>query len=306
MKRVKSYNEFVNENIGAALGSPVKYVKIKNNAKKYQKAKVQQALNNLDFEKKKQASKGELDKKAMDTLKAANAAKNQALKDQAAAVSQRMKDLASTDGLKKVVTLATTKANLTAAQTALKAADAEETKQLKIKIKELTQKAAETQQDLKDYESTAKEEPQNNEPKGQDVEGLGSKEDGKGKKDGGEPKEPKEPTEPKEPKEPAEPKEPKEPAEPKEPTTRPESGKNSKDDMIARYQKLIDGTQDEEKKKKYQDKIDKLKNESEERFLDPEFLSLMESELSAFEAEANSVYLNESVASKFRRLTQNI
>lgn len=182
MKRLKSYDEFVNENLGAALGSPIKYTKIKMNAKKYQKAKVQQALNNLDFEKKKQASKGELDKKAMDTLKAANAAKNQALKDTASSVAQRMKDLATTDGLKKVVTLATTKSNLAAAQTALKAADAEETKQLKIKIKDLQQKAADAQSDLKDYESTEKDDkPQTNEPQ-QNLDDLGSK-DGKGKKD---------------------------------------------------------------------------------------------------------------------------
>ena len=79
--------------------------------------------------------------------------------------------------------------------------------------------------------------------------------------------------------------------------------------MIARYQKLVDGTDDEEKKKKYQDKIDQLKNESEERFLDPEFLSLMESELAAFEAEVisedKSEYVNESVSAKFRRLMEN-
>lgn len=176
MRKVKSYDEFVNENIGAALGSPVKYIKIKNNAKKYQQAKVQQALNNVDFEKKKQASKGDLDKKAMDTLKAANAAKNQALRDKASSISQRMKDLATTDGLKKVVTLATTKSNLAAAQTALKAADAEETKQLKVKIKNLSKKAAEAQGDLKDYESSAKEEPQ---PAAQNVDNV--KGDGKKK-----------------------------------------------------------------------------------------------------------------------------
>ena len=41
----------LNENIGAALGSPVKFTKIKNNAKKYQQALVQVAINNLDFEK---------------------------------------------------------------------------------------------------------------------------------------------------------------------------------------------------------------------------------------------------------------
>jgi hypothetical protein len=191
MRKVKSYDEFVNENIGAALGSPVKYIKIRNNAKKYQQAKVQQALNNVDFEKKKQASKGDLDKKAMDTLKAANAAKNQALKDKAASISQRMKDLATTDGLKKVVTLATTKSNLAAAQTALKAADAEETKQLKIKIKKLSQKASKAQGDLKDYESTAKEEPQqNNEPTEPTTQNVDSVKDG-GKKNNTEEGDPK-------------------------------------------------------------------------------------------------------------------
>lgn len=66
---------------------------------------------------------------------------------------------------------------------------------------------------------------------------------------------------------------------------RPESGKNSKDDMIARYQKLIDGTDDPEKKKKYQDKIDGLQEESEERFLDAEFMSVLEAELLEFEKE---------------------
>ena len=178
MKRVKSFDEFVNENIGAALGSPIKFIKIKKAAKRYQQAKLKQALNDVDFEKKKQASKGELDKKAMDTLKAANAAKNQALKDTASGESQRMKDLATTDGLKKVVTLATTKANLKAAQTALKSADAEETKQLKIKIKDLTKTAADAQADLKDYESTEKDGKKGDEgnPQGQSLDGVEGKE----------------------------------------------------------------------------------------------------------------------------------
>ena len=162
MKRVKSYNEFIAEknnvdegitDIKGIASNPIKWKKIKNNAKKYQQTKVQVALNNVDYEKKKQASKGELDKKTNDTLKAANAAKNQALKDKAGAISQRMKDLATTDPLKKVVTIATTKANLAAAETALKAADGEESKQLKIKIKKLAGKAADATKDLKDYES---------------------------------------------------------------------------------------------------------------------------------------------------------
>ena len=142
--------------IGAAIGSPVKFIKIKNNAKKYQQALVQKALNNVDYEKKKQAAGGEVDKNKAEVLKAANTAKNQALTDKATAIADRMKDLATSPGLQKVKTLAISKAKVAAAETALKGADAEETKQLKIKIKELNAKAADAEQAIKDYE---KDEP---------------------------------------------------------------------------------------------------------------------------------------------------
>ena len=162
MKRVKSYNEFITEksnvdegitDIKGIMSNPIKYKKIKNNAKKYQQTKVQIALNNVDHAKKKEKSAGKIDPKQKEVLDAANKAKNQALKDKASAVSQRMKDLATTDPLKQVVTIATTKSNLAAAETALKAADGEESKQLKIRIKKLAGKAADAQQALKDYES---------------------------------------------------------------------------------------------------------------------------------------------------------
>lgn len=162
MKTLKSYNQFIAESnnvdegitdIKGIMSNPIKYKKIKNNAKKYQQTKVQISLNNLDYEKKKQASKGELDPKTKEALKVANTTKNTALTDKASAISQRMKDLATTDPLKKVVTIATTKSNLAAAETALKAADGEESKQLKIRIKKLAGKAADAQQALKDYES---------------------------------------------------------------------------------------------------------------------------------------------------------
>jgi|11_taG_2_1085331.scaffolds.fasta_scaffold00222_2 hypothetical protein len=168
MKRVLSYNEFVNESkdikegitdIKGIMSNPIKYKKIKNNAKKYQKTKVQQALNNLDYEKKKAASKGDGNS---NVLKVANATKNAALKDQSTTIAARMKDLATTDPLKKVVTLATSKANLAAAETALKAADAEETKALKIRIKRLAGQAADAQKALKDYESDSKEDTADN------------------------------------------------------------------------------------------------------------------------------------------------
>ena len=140
----------LNENIGAALGSPIKFMKIKKNAKKYQQALVQIAINSLDFEKKKAA--GNMDKDKADVLKAANAQKNQALKDQASAISDRMDQLATTDGLKKVASIAKNKSRMAAAETALKTADGEEAKALKLKIKGLNAKVAADQKELKDYE----------------------------------------------------------------------------------------------------------------------------------------------------------
>lgn len=140
----------LNENIGAALGSPIKFMKIKKNAKKYQQALVQIAINNLDFEKKKAA--GNMDKDKADVLKAANAQKNQALKDQVSAISDRMDQLATTPGLQTVTSIAKNKSKMAAAQTALKTADGEEAKALKLKIKGLNAKVAADQKELKDYE----------------------------------------------------------------------------------------------------------------------------------------------------------
>jgi len=156
--------------VGAALQNPIKFIKLKNNAKRYQKALVQQALNDLDFEKKKQAAGGEVDADKKEVLAAANKAKNQALSDKEKAIADRMNDLATSPGLQAVKTLAVSKAKVAAAEIALKGADGEESKQLKIKIKELNAKASKAQQEIKDYtkdepakkvepESTQKEEP---------------------------------------------------------------------------------------------------------------------------------------------------
>ena len=154
MAKLKTYSEFVNEGIMDVLKSPIKYVKIKNNAKKLVKAKVAVALNDVNFEKKKQKSKetGTGDNKV---LTAANAAKNTALKDVAKGVSDRMDTLASSPILKKVSSLAKAKAALAANKTILKGADGEEAKQLKIKQTELTKKATELASGIKDFESTA-------------------------------------------------------------------------------------------------------------------------------------------------------
>jgi len=156
MKKLLNFTEFVNESIGAALGNPVKFTKLKNNAKKYQQVLVQKSLNDVDFEKKKAAAKDDPNK-SVEVLRAANKAKNQALADKASGISDRMDQLATTDGLKAAKTLAKSKAKIAAAETSLKAADTEETKQLKLRIKELGQDVNKSQQALKDYETDAKE-----------------------------------------------------------------------------------------------------------------------------------------------------
>ena len=185
MAKLKTYSEFLNEGIMDVLKSPIKYVKIKNNAKKLVKAKVAVALNDTNFEKKKQKSKetGTGDNKV---LAAANAAKNDALKDVAKGVSDRMDTLASSPILKKVSSLAKAKAALAANKTILKGADGEEAKQLKIKQTELTKKATKLASGIKDFESTAakkKEAPAEEAPNEKDKLAAQKKEDAKKKAD---------------------------------------------------------------------------------------------------------------------------
>ena len=155
MKKLKTYDEFVNEGIMDVIKAPIKYVKIKNNLKKYQKAKVKQALNDVDFAKRKAKGRDTMTDKQKEVLNQANKAKNAALADTTSAISQRMNDLATSPILKKVVSLGTTKARLAANDVVFKSADGEEKKKLKIKANALQKKASEVTGELKDYESTA-------------------------------------------------------------------------------------------------------------------------------------------------------
>jgi DNA repair exonuclease SbcCD ATPase subunit len=148
MARLKTYEEFVTENIGAALGSPIKYTKIKNNLKKYQKSLVQKALNDLDYQKKKEKA-GELTSDQKEKLKLAKDAKNQAVGDIVDLTSQRIDDLATTDKLKKVASLGKTKSKLAANKVVLKSADGDMKAALKKKEAKLQAKATKLTQDVK-------------------------------------------------------------------------------------------------------------------------------------------------------------
>jgi len=147
------------ESFKAAISSPIKYAKIKNNAKKYQKSLVTSALADIEYEKKKQ--KG-LEPKQKEVLTAATAAKKKAMADLATAVSQRMDDLATTEPLKNLVKLARTKAKISAAETSLKSADATETAELKAKLKKLKTTASSTEQQLKDSAKDNKSDDKSN------------------------------------------------------------------------------------------------------------------------------------------------
>jgi len=301
MAKLKTYTEFVNEALIDAVKNPIKWKKIKNNAKKYQKAKVAQALNDVDHAKRKEKGKAnDLPKEKLEILNQANKAKNAALKDAASNVAQRMSDLATTTGLKRVAQLAKTKAALAANQIALKAADGEEARQLKIKQKELATDAAGQQKALADYESTAKKKETDDGP----AFGKGGTE---------EKKETPEQKEKRLAKEKAEAEAAAAPAEEtpvndkgKDSTTRPEDGKNSKADIIKRFQDLLDKEEDPASPKavKLKDKIASLQKESEERFMNPKFVSLLEAEL--LELGNNYNYVNESIAQKFSRLRTTI
>ena len=157
MPKLKTYTEFINEGFIDAIKNPFKWSKIKNNAKKLQKAKVAHALNDVDYAKKLSASAS---KKESDVLKKTKVVKAAALKDIETNVSTRMDDLATTDGLKAVVKLAKITSNLAANKIIIKSATGEEAKQLKIKQKVLVDKVGKAKSALSDYESNETPEEQ--------------------------------------------------------------------------------------------------------------------------------------------------
>ena len=158
----------LNEGIIDIIKSPIKYMKIQKNMKAYQKSLVGQAINDVDFAKKKQAAGEEGDAKTKDVLDKANKAKNQSFKDEATAVSDRMTELSKGDeGLTKVVSLGKTKSKLTAARMVMKATAGEENKQLKLEIGDLENRIADDEKSLKDYAKaeTDKKQPDEVDPR---------------------------------------------------------------------------------------------------------------------------------------------
>lgn len=157
--------------------------KLKKLGKEYQDALVQQKLNDIDFQKKVQAhaEKGnKLSAEQKETLKAANKAKNDALRDQASEVAGKMDDLGkSNDVIKKLVTVVKRKAKIAALEVVVKNADNEENKQAA--IEQLDGAKKELKDGLRDYESAEKEAE-----KDSDWDNVKDKDKGEGDKDKGE------------------------------------------------------------------------------------------------------------------------
>lgn len=174
----ESFNQFeaemdiITEGIADVISSPVKYTKIKNNAKKYQQALVQKATAETQYVKQKQKISG--DAKASAAVKDSYDNQQEKMRDNIEAISGRMDDLASTDVLKNVVKLAKSKSKKTASEIALKTATGAHAEELKKAIATAAASAKAAEQSIK--KETSKKEPVKEAPKKEPVKETPKKE----------------------------------------------------------------------------------------------------------------------------------
>lgn len=129
-------SEDLGDTIKAAVGSPIKFIKIKNNLKKWAKFKLDVASVEMDAIRKKEASKEDpkgIDKEKLET---AVKAKKDAIHGKMDDINDRLNDLAVNDSLKAVVRLGKHKASLEANTKLLKIAQSEENDALKLKLED--------------------------------------------------------------------------------------------------------------------------------------------------------------------------
>lgn len=133
--------------------------KLKKALKSYQKDLVDQALNDLDYEKRKEASDGKGDPKATERLQVAHKTKNDQLKARAQADVEKINDI--TNGNKAAEAVAKSgkiEARMAATQIAYKHADDQEKDALKLKLDKLSKEKQETLADINKYASSADDE----------------------------------------------------------------------------------------------------------------------------------------------------
>lgn len=164
LSNLNDLSEDLGDTVKAAVGSPIKFIKVKNNLKKWAKFKLDMAAVDMDAIRKKEAS-GE-DPKGIDKekLNSAVKSKKEAIKGKMNDINDRLNDLAVNASLKAVVSLGKHKASLEANTKLLKIAQGEENDALKLDIEgriEADKEAITTAEDqLKTYAKKAKEEPE--------------------------------------------------------------------------------------------------------------------------------------------------
>jgi hypothetical protein len=142
-------------NLSDYIPNPIKFIKIKNNAKKLASTLVQQKTIGLETKKKIEASKENGDSSdKIERIKDETEVKKEALSDKVEALNDRLNDLATTDILKTIKDTAVAKAKLKAAEAALKIADDEESKKLRVQIKDTKEKLNKNIDKLKEYEAS--------------------------------------------------------------------------------------------------------------------------------------------------------
>jgi len=133
-------------------------LKIKSLGGTYMKAMADEALADMDYERKKEAAGGRAsDPKIKDKLNTAHKAKKDALSDRAEAIGERIDNIATTDYLKKVSKKTKLEARIKKNQILLKIANAEESKTLKIKNAELGKEVQETDAAIGEYQKENKD-----------------------------------------------------------------------------------------------------------------------------------------------------
>lgn len=135
-----SMNEDLGDTIKAAIGSPIKYVKLKNNLKQYGKFKLDAASVDMDTIRKKEAAKKDPEGFDKEKLETAQKAKKDAIKGKIIAVEDRISQLTTSDALKALARLGKSKANLQANTKLLKIAQQEENDALKLKVEDAIEK----------------------------------------------------------------------------------------------------------------------------------------------------------------------
>jgi hypothetical protein len=203
MKKIKLLEQFLEEQkleeglfdvvtkSKAFVKNPISATKITNNGKKLAQAEIDNAANDLDFEKRKLAAskaakqkiealkkKGDSDgaQKVKDdfadnkeVLSKAHDQKSDALTDKVGSIKDRIEDLSKKNStLQDLASLVRTAARVKKNEVLFKGADDEEKKQLKLQMKQDTEKIQGLQKGFGDYEGSGDEEDKKSEDKPQD------------------------------------------------------------------------------------------------------------------------------------------